>query len=153
MPEVSSSILPVRLKIPALALDAAIEHVQLDSRGALQVPTRANEVAWFELGPTPGDVGSAVIDGHYGQQHGISAAFDELYKLRKGDKIFVENNDGSIVSFVVRATRRYDPSADASAVFGSTDGKAHLNLVTCEGVWDENIDGYPTRLVVFADRE
>jgi hypothetical protein len=47
---------------------------------------------------------------------------------------------------------RFDPSADATAVFISNDGSSHLNLITCDGVWDKQAKQYSKRLVVFADR-
>jgi hypothetical protein len=53
---------------------------------------------------------------------------------------------------VVREIQRYDPNADASSVFSSNDGKSHLNLITCEGIWDEVSQSYPQRLVIFTDK-
>jgi len=50
-----------------------------------------------------------------------------------------------------------DPSADQSKhptlETASSDAKAHLNLITCEGVWDKVSKSYSKRLVVFTDRE
>src|SRR5205085_1186906 len=54
---------PVRLRIPALGLRTSIEPVGLRA-GAMDVPTNVWDVGWFQLGPRPGDVGNAVIDGH-----------------------------------------------------------------------------------------
>lgn len=145
--------LPVSLKIPKINLDSAVENVGLIQDGSMDIPKDISDVAWFNLGPRPGENGSAVIDGHYGIKNGKGAAFDELYKLRKGDKIYVEDDKGVTITFVVSGNRRYDPNADASGVFSSSDGKAHLNLITCEGIWDKVSEGYPQRLVVFADKE
>ena len=142
--------LPMRLKIPKINVDAAVEFVALAPDGAMDVPKDQKDVAWFELGPRPGENGSAVMAGHYGAK---ASVFDNLYKLRKGDKLYVEDDKGAVVSFVVRENRRYDPNADASGVFGSSDGKAHLNLVTCEGIWNKISKSYPKRLVVFTDKE
>ena len=145
---------PVRLKIPAINVDAPIEYVGLTPQGAMDVPKTPDSVAWLQIGQRPGENGSAVIAGHYGWwKSGSESVFDNLYKLRKGDKLFIEDDKGVIVSFVVRESRRYDPSADASAVFGSNDGKAHLNLITCEGVWVGILKTYSKRLVVFTDKE
>ncbi len=145
-----SSGLPVRLKIPGINVDSAVEYVGLASDGAMDVPKERANVAWFNLGPRPGESGSAVIAGHYGEK---ASAFDNLYKLRKGDKLYVEDDKGATTTFVVRESRRYDPKSDASDVFGSNDGKSHLNLVTCEGVWNKTQKSYSKRLVVFADKE
>lgn len=151
--EEASSGLPVRFKIPSISVDASVEHVGLTSDGAMDVPKERANVAWFNLGPRPGENGSAVIAGHYGWKNGEASVFDNLYKLRKGDKVYIENDKGEIISFVVRESRRYDPEADATEVFGSSDGKAHLNLVTCEGVWNKVSGSYSKRLVVFTDKE
>lgn len=145
--------LPVRLTIPKIAVDSAVEYVGMTPEGEMDVPKNQDDVAWFELGPRPGENGSAIIAGHYGRRGGEVSAFDNLYTLRKGDKVYVENEKGETISFVVRGTRRYDPTADASDVFISGDGEAHLNLITCEGVWDEDSQTYPLRLVVFTDKE
>ncbi|MFY9457633.1 MAG: class F sortase [Candidatus Spechtbacterales bacterium] len=146
--------LPARLKIPVINVDSAVEYVGIAPDGAMDVPKSQDDVAWFELGPLPGANGSAVIAGHYGWKNGKGSAFDNLYKLRKGDKIYIEDDKGVIISFfVVRESRRYDPKADASEVFGSNDGKPHLNLITCEGVWDKVSKTYSKRLVVFTDKE
>lgn len=146
----TSSGLPVRLKIPEINVDSAVEYVGLAPDGTMDIPKSPDNVAWFELGPRPGENGSAVIAGHYG---GKVSAFDNLYKLRKGDKIYVEDDKGVIIPFVVRESRRYDPEADASDVFSPSDGKSHLNLITCEGVWNKVSESYPKRLVVFTDKE
>ncbi len=145
--------LPVRLKIPSINIDASVEYVGLTPDGAMDVPKERANVAWFDPGTRPGEIGSAVIAGHYGWKEGKASVFDNLYKLRKGDKIYVEDDKGAVISFVVRESRRYDPDADASDVFSSNDGKSHLNLVTCEGVWDEVSKSYSKRLVVFTDKE
>ena len=77
--------------------------------------------------------------------------FSNLYELRTGDKLSIVNDKGETINFVVREVRSYDPVADATAVFTSTDGGAHLNLITCEGVWKQAQLSYTQRLVVFTD--
>lgn len=144
---------PVRLKIPAINVDAVIEYVGIIANGEMGVPKDRANVAWFELGPHPGENGSAVIAGHYGTWlSGGSSVFDDLNKLLKGDKLYIEDDKGMIISFVVREIKSYDSKADATNVFSSYDGKAHLSLITCEGVWSETSKSYPNRLVVFTDR-
>lgn len=146
--------LPTRLKIPSIAVDADILSVGLAADGSMDVPKKATEVAWFNLGEKPGDQGSAVITGHYGAwKNGDSSVFDNLHELKKGDKIYVEDELGGMISFVVREVRSYDPQADATEVFSSDDERSHLNLITCEGIWNDDVNSFSKRLVVFADRE
>ena len=144
----------VRIKIPRIGVDTVIESVGLTPSGAMAVPKTPADVAWFNLGPYPGEVGAAVLAGHYGEwKNGQESVFDNLHQLKKGDKVYVTAASGAIVAFVVRESRNYDPSANASDVFTSTDGQAHLNLITCEGVWNEALKSYSQRLVVFTDKE
>ena len=147
------SELPVRLKIPAIDVESKFEYVGLTPDGSMDAPKEPANAGWFNLGPRPGENGSAVIAGHYGWKNGIPAVFDNLSKLKKGDKIYIEDENGVSISFVVRESRSYDPKADASTVFNSSDGKAHLNLITCEGSWNRLKKSYSKRLVVFADQE
>lgn len=145
---------PERLIIPGINVDAAVKEVGLTSVGAMDMIKSLNDVAWYELGQRPGDNGTAVFGGHYdGRKNGEVAVFDNLYKLRQGDKIFVEDDQGVTTTFVVRESRRYESHADATDVFVSNDGKAHLNLIACDGVWNKVAKSYSQRLVVFTDRE
>jgi len=152
--EQTNSGLPVRLKIPGINVDAPVQYVGLTPDGAMDVPKSPDEVAWYERGQRPGEKGSAVIAGHYGRwENGQGSVFDDLHTLRKGDKLSITDDKGVTTTFVVRESRRYDPAADASDVFGSSDGQAHLNLITCEGVWNETQKSYSDRLVLFTDKE
>jgi LPXTG-site transpeptidase (sortase) family protein len=146
--------LPVRLGIPKIHIDAAIERVGLTSQGDMGAPKGPDDVVWYKFGPRPGETGSAVIAGHYGRWlNGEGSVFDNLNKLKRGDKLYVKDEKGAVSTFVVRELRRYNPNGDDTDVFRSNDGKAHLNLITCEGVWNEAQKTYSNRLVVFADKE
>jgi LPXTG-site transpeptidase (sortase) family protein len=145
----TSSELPLRLIIPAINVNAAIQSVAVNAKGEMEVPSNDADVAWFSLGPRPGEKGSAVISGHYDGKNGEPAVFFNLYKLKKGDKLDIEDAKGKSIIFVVRESRTYDPGY-ANEVFNRNDS-AHLNLITCDGVWDRAKKSYSKRLVVFAD--
>ncbi|MFZ2038731.1 MAG: class F sortase [Minisyncoccia bacterium] len=152
--EIDNSLaLPIRLKIPSLGIDAPVESLGLTTDGSMDVPKSPDNVGWFELGPYPGEIGSAVIAGHYGWKDNLPAVFDNLSKLKKTDKIYVEDKEGIITTFVVREIRSFGENDETLDVFNSTDGKAHLNLITCEGIWNASNKSYSKRLIVFTDRE
>lgn len=153
-PQKASIGLPVRLKIPKINVNAAVEYVGLTSQGDMGAPKGPDGVAWYKLGPRPGENGSAVMAGHYGRwKNGQGSVFDNLNKLIKGDNLYVIDKKGTTTTFVVRELRTYNPKGDHTDVFISKDGKAHLNIITCEGVWNEARKTYSNRLVVFADKE
>ncbi|MEK7625551.1 MAG: class F sortase [Patescibacteria group bacterium] len=145
--------LPLRLKIPKIKVDATVDYVGLTPDGAMGVPKIPRNVAWYNLGPRPGEVGSAAIAGHVNWYNGAKAVFVNLSKLKKGDKIFIVDDRGATSTFVVRRLRSYRFDEDAPDVFSSDDRKAHLNLITCIGVWNKKLRSYSKRLVVFADEE
>ncbi len=149
----SKSNLPIRLQIPTIKVDAAVEYLGITSGGAMDVPKGPDDVAWFDLGPRPGEKGSAVIAGHYGWKNNIPAVFDNLSKLKIGDKIHIIDDLGATTTFVVSEIGTYDQNGDAANVFSSNDGKAHLNLITCEGVWNVASKSRPSRLVIFTNKE
>ncbi len=153
MPEEVRAPLPIRLVIPKMHVDAALEYVGLTKAGAMDVPKGPASAAWYDLGPRPGEGGSAVIAGHYGWKNNIPAVFDDLFLLEKGDKLYVVDEKGATSTFTVRQVRTYGENDDATDVFGAGDGNAHLNLVTCKGVWNKGKKSYSERLVVFADKE
>ena len=63
--------------------------------------------------------------------------------------MYIKDDQGTTISFIVRESRTYDPGY-ADDVFSQND-RVHLNLVTCDGVWDGVKKSYSKRLVVFAD--
>ncbi|MCX6705132.1 MAG: class F sortase, partial [Candidatus Woesebacteria bacterium] len=119
------------------------------------IPTNIVDVGWFTGSPRPGEKGNAIITGHVAQIRGgvlvKPGVFSNLNELSAGDKLYIVNEKGESITFVVRENRNYDPSADATDVFISADGGAHLNLITCEGTWNPDKLSYSQRLVVFTD--
>ncbi len=142
--------LPKKLKIPTLKIDAAIEYVGIKPDGSMDVPKNINNVAWLKSGPRPGDKGSAVIAGHSGWFNKNPAVFNNLQNLKTGDIIYVEDDSGQLIPFVVKEKRFFDPLAEASIIFNHQAGY-HLNLITCAGKWDEKKKTYDRRLVIFTD--
>ena len=140
---------PKYLRIPKINVDAHVEEVALNPKGEMDVPKNDFGIGWFNLGPRPGEVGSSVMVGHFDDKNGKAGVFFDLYKLKKGDKLYVENDKGITVTFMVRESRTFD-SGYAEEVFSTNDG-AHLNLITCDGVWDGVKKSFSKRLVVFAD--
>lgn len=145
--------LPIRLKIPKLNINVVIEQVGLTAKGAMDTPKDFSNAGWFSPGTRPGEIGSAVITGHFGKIDGKALLFNNLSKLVAGDKVEINNDQGETLMFTVTNSQSLDPNAKTSEIFNSRDGKSHLNLVTCEGIWNPNTKSYSKRLVVFADQD
>ncbi|HCC06356.1 TPA: class F sortase [Candidatus Nomurabacteria bacterium] len=151
--EVLQTIVPMHLKIESIGVDALVESVGIKPSGEMDTPKLIENVGWFNLGVYPGEIGSAVIDGHYGWINNKSAAFDNLYKVKIGDIVTIKNSNNVITTFIVSNIKKYNPLDNSAAVFTSNDGKSHLNLITCGGTWDTENKNYRERLVIFTDKE
>lgn len=143
--------LPLRLRIPSIHVNSVIEYVGITPSGAMDVPKKDLNVAWYSSGTRPGETGSAVIAGHFSwRNHAQGGVFNNLDKLRKGDILYIDDDQGKTLSFVVRENRTFKFDADARQVFFSNSGTL-LNLITCSGWWDSSKQSSTARRVVFAE--
>ncbi|MFA5132446.1 MAG: class F sortase [Candidatus Paceibacterota bacterium] len=148
---VSNQRTPLRIIIPSIDVNATVELAGITDDGKMESPKLPENVSWFTTGPQLGEIGTSVIAGHYGWKNGKASAFDRLHTLIKGDSIEIQDTEGKSYFFVVRETKRYEDTASSTDVFISHDGKSHLNLITCEGMWNAKTKSYQGRLVVFTD--
>jgi LPXTG-site transpeptidase (sortase) family protein len=145
---------PVRIRLPALGVDAAVAPVGVDDRGRMEVPLSVATVGWYRFGPGPGAAaGSAVLSGHVDDRDQGYGAFHRLGDLAPGDPVTVDLADGATVTYRVETVTRV-PKADLPVgdVF-SRDGAPRLTLVTCGGAFDYDAQGYTDNVVVVARPE
>ena len=149
-PQISPGVAtPVRLFVPRLGVNAPIEQVGVTRQGNMDVPSGAETVGWYKLGPKPGEKGNAVISGHLDTLLG-PAVFWRLNELVQGDEIVVRDARAELRTFSVVRTQAYDAAnAPLEEIFGSGSG-VNLQLITCNGSWVEHKRSYDKRLVVFA---
>lgn len=143
--------LPVRIRIPAIEVDAEIEYVGKTRTGAMDVPKDVDNTAWYELGPTPGSVGNSVIAGHLDSVTGAPAVFWDLADLEAGDDVYVTDAGGTEHHFQVTKAEVYPyAKAPIAEIFGFTL-ESRLNLITCRGRWDRGRQTYTNRYVVYTE--
>ncbi len=147
----NSKLNPVNLKIPIIGVVSKVEHVGLTKDGAVDAPSGPKNVGWYNLGPRPGENGVAIIDGHSGWKGNLPAVFDNLYKLRVDDKIYIEDSLGNILVFNVIKIKIYTPGEDYTDVFVPKSNGAYLNLITCSGLWNNIKKSSSDRLVIFTE--
>lgn len=149
-PVAKSDATPVRVTIPAIGVDAALEDLHRGSAGELDPPTGWDDAGWFSDGIVPGEVGPAVIAGHVDSPTS-AAVFFRLDELVSGDQIHVAMTDGTTRTFTVDRTERAAKSAfPTSDVYGVTPTPT-LRLITCDGTFDTATGHYTDNLIVFAE--
>ena len=136
------------MRIPAIGLTVPLSTLGLNYDGTVQVPTDYQQAGWFRLGPTPGQVGSAVILGHVDNHQG-PAVFFKIRTLAPGDQVSVTLADGVTATFAVTSVAMYSKSQfPAQQVYGS-NGSSALQLVTCGGAFDANTGSYLSNVVAY----
>lgn len=142
---------PVGLRIPAIGLKTGVESLGILSNGDLATPTQSpwEDVGWYNLGPRPGQRGSAVIDGHLDRPGGRPAVFWHLRDLHIDDAVLVTTAAGKTLQFHVTRIALYaSQAAPLQDIFGNTGG-TYLNLITCAGDWIPSQHQTTLRLVVY----
>ncbi|MGZ3625960.1 MAG: class F sortase [Ktedonobacteraceae bacterium] len=149
--KVDSALNPVRLIIPAIAINASVEDVGTQANADLATPSQNPwlDVGWYNLGPQPGERGSAVIEGHLDRPGGFPAVFWYLRDLHVGDEVLVKNSSGKTLRFQVTRIELYaSQDAPIQDIFGNWGG-TFLNLITCAGDWIPSQHQTNLRLVVY----
>ncbi|HXQ62153.1 MAG TPA: class F sortase [Acidimicrobiales bacterium] len=139
---------PVSLRVPALAMSVPLSTLGLNTDGTVQVPTNDVEPGWFRLGPTPGQVGSAVILGHVDSHQGPGVFF-QLRTLQAGDQVQVSLADGAVVNFAVSSVMTYTKMQFPADQVYTSHGTSQLQLVTCGGAFDAQTGHYLSNIVVY----
>ena len=148
--EVMHESSPQRLQIPKLNIDTTFSaSLGLNEQKEIEVPEEYDQVGWYKFGPTPGEIGPAVILGHVDSVDG-PAVFYSLGKLEAGDRIYVDREDGSTAEFEVTSLQRVSQdNFPTEEVYGKID-YAGLRLITCSGKYDKVTKRYSNNLIVYA---
>lgn len=140
---------PVRLRIAAIGVDSGLMELGLRADGSLEVPPSGFPAGWYTGGPTPGELGPAVIAGHIDLKG--PGVFYNLHNLKPGDQVIVTRVDGTKPAFRITKVAVYPKDQfPTELVYGNLD-QAGLRLITCGGPFDSRSGHYEDNIVVFAD--
>ncbi|SDS34988.1 Sortase family protein [Friedmanniella luteola] len=143
---------PTALDIPSVGIrSTSFVDLQVAKDGTLNVPGSADEVGLYADGPTPGQLGPAVLGAHVDSKKG-PGVFYRLGAVEKGDKIHVTRRDKTRVTFTVDKVAVYpkDDFPTDEVYYGDFD-QPQIRLVTCGGPFDP-VDHYLSNVIVFGHR-
>lgn len=139
---------PSSLRIPKVGIDAGFVPLGLNADQTIQTPTVYDKAGWYKYGPSPGEIGPAVVVGHVDSPTS-PAIFWRLDELGLGDIIEVERSDKTVARFKVtkikQVPRNNFPNQE---VYGSIN-YAGVRLITCAGQFDRKVHRYTHNLVVY----
>lgn len=142
---------PISLRIPAASIEATFEDpLGLQPNNEIEVPEAYDTVGYYQYGPTPGELGPAVVLGHVDSYAGPGVFFS-LGQAEVGDPVFIKRADGTEVEFVITRLERHEQAGfPTELVYGDID-HAGLRLITCSGTYDRSVERYTHNLIVFAE--
>ncbi len=144
------ALVPARISVPAIGVNAEVEEVQKTKAGAMATPTKFSNVGWYTLGVSPGAAGNAVFDGHVNNALTRAGVFEHLSLVKVGDTVVVINAQAQRLVFVVTDIEDYtNDEAPLERIF-AIDGPSGVVLITCAGEWDAHARSFNKRLVVYA---
>ena len=142
---------PTKIRIRSIDVTAPVMSVGLAADGTVSTPPMNNNnlAGWYSGGPSPGQLGPAVIVGHVDGPRGKSV-FYKLGKMRPGDKIQVNLANHRIAMFSVYSVEVYSKGKfPGDRVYGDYS-RPGLRLITCGGKWVGGSTGYSDNIVVYA---
>jgi hypothetical protein len=142
---------PVRIALPSLRVDAAVEPVGLDGDGAVEIPSSPQRVGWFQRGSVPGNAGTAVLASHVDSRSEGRGVFFELTKMVPGDPIELVDASGTRSQWVVVARELHLKTELPSGVLFAENGPPRIALVTCGGRFDADARSYTHNVIVWAE--
>ncbi|HVV38995.1 MAG TPA: class F sortase [Candidatus Paceibacterota bacterium] len=147
---VAVPIIPARITIPALGVDAGVESVGKKVDGSMGTPSKWNTVAWYKPGSKPGGQGNAVFAGHVNNALTTAGVFEHLSQIKIGNRIEVSDAAGQKLVYEVSEINQYSVNGAPTGAIFSTEGSSQIVLITCDGNWDASAHEFDKRLVVVA---
>ncbi|MEP6628815.1 MAG: class F sortase, partial [Lapillicoccus sp.] len=144
---------PTRMSIPALGVDAPVEHIGLDRRGTadptgqapLGAPVDQRKAGWYAAGPKPGaGTGTVLTNGHTYRDGSAIFKQDFAATVAVGQQVDLVLDNGSTCSYrITEVWRNVDavtgyPGLVSTQHLYDQQGPERLFLETCGGPWVES---------------
>jgi len=141
---------PNRIEIPSIGVvSTSFVDLGVAADGTINVPGSADDVGFYTGGPTPGQLGPAVMAAHVDSKQG-PGIFYKLGAVKGGDVIKVARADGSTTTFRVDKVATYPKDQfPTEEVYRGDFTRSEIRLVTCGGPFDK-VKHYLDNVVVFA---
>jgi hypothetical protein len=141
---------PVRVRIPAIGVNAPVSPTGVQAGGALAIPPDPADVGWWAGGGYPGErAGAVVLAGHIDSAVSGPGALFRLQDVRPGDMITVVAAGHSYRYRVVALHAYAKSTLPAAAIFGQ-QVTARLVVVSCGGPFDPATGHYLENIVAYA---
>lgn len=105
--------------------------------------------AWFEEGPSPGEYGNAIINGHITWKK-VAGVFSILEEMESGEELAITYENGDVKYFAVESVNIFPIDDYPAWVMSMDTGDTRLTLITCHGEWNRGAGTRNERVIVVA---
>ncbi len=138
--------IPIRIYFTDLERKADIYPVGVAKDGSMDTLDSALDAAWYEFGPSPGEEGNALLNGHV-RWKGSLGTFSILREMELKSEAVIEFDDGSFKYFEAVSHNVYLLD-DIPPEVMDLEGESRLTLITCKGDFDRKLGTSRSRVVV-----
>lgn len=151
VPEALTQSPPVRVVVPALGADVPVDPVGVEPDGQMEIPPDAARAGWYRYGPSVGaEEGATVVAAHSGSDITALGPLRDLIDLAPGDVVEVSREDGETLRYAVESSMLIPKTTIDLSEHFRREGEHRLVLITCDGVWQDDVQSYTDNTVVTA---
>jgi LPXTG-site transpeptidase (sortase) family protein len=141
---------PAYISLPTIKAQGYIQKVGIDQYGHMAVPTNIHLAGWYVDSVLPGGKGLSIINGHIDipSDPGI---FQHLNALKSGDGYQLKLANGVLQNYVVKQVETLSLNQVPAVLYSQAPGiTRELNLITCNGTYDQHLKTFNERVVVIS---
>jgi LPXTG-site transpeptidase (sortase) family protein len=151
----------VEFRMPKFDVSGKVVVMGVDpATNVMQSPTNKDDVAFYDFTTHPGSgcqsqgkCANTVLSGHVDWYTGQVGVFWHLKDLKEGDEVDLKLADGVQYKYKVVANTVYpDKEAPVQDIIGDAPQES-VTLITCDGVFNKQLQEYNARRIVRAVRE
>ncbi|KQY22145.1 peptidase C60 [Cellulomonas sp. Root485] len=151
-PPVAATPPPVRLAVPDVGIDMAVDPVGVRDDGEMEIPEDADRAGWYRFGPAPADpAGATVVAAHVDSVQTGIGQFAKLRDVGVGAVVTVTSADGGVHEYRVVTVEKLPKEGAPVDQWFDRAGAPRLVLVTCGGTFRRDIGHYTDNVVVTAE--
>jgi len=148
----SAAPAPVRIVVPDVGIDMAVDPVGVRADGEMEIPEDANRAGWYQFGPAPADpAGATVMAAHVDSVQTGIGQFAKLLDVPVGATVTVTAADGVAHEYRVVDVEKIPKDGAPVDQWFDRSGPPRLILVTCGGAFRRDIGHYTDNVVVTAE--
>jgi hypothetical protein len=121
-----------------------------ERKGQMETVDDPDLAAWYEDGPSPGETGNALLNGHKSWE-GKIGRFSVLWNMRIDDLVAVAMDTGEVRYFTVISVDFYPYDDVPAEVMNLESVASRMTLITCYGEFDRVVGTSKQRCVVVCE--